>query len=84
MTTKKTAISIDEDLFARADSLARELGLSRSKLYARALESFIKEREDLEILAEINEAYETPETPAESKKRKLTKAYMRMLSEGEW
>ena len=84
ITTKKTAISIDEELFSKADSLARELGVSRSKLYARALESFMKEKEDLELLAEINKAYSTPETPAERRQRDLNKSYMRTLAEGEW
>ena len=84
MTTKKTAISIDEELFSKADSLARDLGVSRSRLYARALESFIGQREDAELLAEINEAYSSAETPAERKKRALTKSYRRKLAEGEW
>jgi len=84
VATKKTAISIDEELFSKADSLARELGVSRSRLYARALESFIGRREDAELLAEIDEAYSTAETPAERKKRALTKSYRRKLAEGEW
>lgn len=84
MATRKTAISIDEELFSRADSLARDLRVSRSQLYARALESFLRRREDVEFLAEIDEAYSTPETPAERKKRTLTRSYMRKLVEGEW
>jgi metal-responsive CopG/Arc/MetJ family transcriptional regulator len=84
VATKKTAISIDEELFSKADSLARDLGVSRSRLYARALESFLREREDTELLAEIDEAYSISETPAERKKRDLTKSYRRMLAEGDW
>jgi len=84
MSTRKTAISIDEELFSKADSLARDLGVSRSQLYARALESFMRQREDLVLLAEIDEAYFTPEAPAERKKRVHTKSYMRKLAEGEW
>jgi metal-responsive CopG/Arc/MetJ family transcriptional regulator len=84
MPTKKTAVSIDEELFSKADSLARDLGVSRSGLYARALETFIGQRENAELLAEINEAYSTAETPAERKKRALTKSYRGKLAEGEW
>lgn len=84
MATRKTAVSIEEELFARADLLARDLGVSRSRLYARALESFIRRREDAELLAEIDEAYSTPDTPAERRKRQLTKSYRGKLAEGEW
>ncbi len=84
MATRKTAVSIDEELFSRADSLARDLGVTRSGLYARALEAFIVQKENAELLAEINEAYSAAETPAERKKRALTKSYRRKLAEGEW
>ena len=84
MTTRKTAISIDEELFSKADSLARDLGVSRSQLYARALESSLRQREDVELLAEIDKAFSAPETAAERKKRALTKSYMSRLAEGEW
>ena len=84
MPSRKTAISIDEELFSKADSLARDLGVSRSRLYAKALDSFMRQRDNLQLLAEIDEAYSTPETPAERKKRALTKSYTRKLSEGEW
>ncbi|HEY5526737.1 MAG TPA: hypothetical protein VIK02_04065 [Candidatus Anoxymicrobiaceae bacterium] len=84
MPTRKTSISIDEDLFSKADALAREFGVSRSQLYAKALESFMSQRDNLQLLAEIDEAYSTPETPAERKKRALTKTYSRRLSDGEW
>lgn len=37
----KTAISLPDELFREAESLASRLGLSRSGLYAAALEEFI-------------------------------------------
>jgi metal-responsive CopG/Arc/MetJ family transcriptional regulator len=39
----KTAISIPDALFSRADRLARRLALSRSELYARAVEAYLAE-----------------------------------------
>ncbi|HEY5527705.1 MAG TPA: hypothetical protein VIK02_08995 [Candidatus Anoxymicrobiaceae bacterium] len=84
MASRKTAVSIDEELFAKADAFAHDIGVSRSQLFARALESFMREQEDVALLAEINEAYSTPETPAERKRRKLTRNYMRNVAEGEW
>ena len=37
----KTAISLPDHLFDKADGLARSLGLSRSELYRRALEEYL-------------------------------------------
>lgn len=39
----KTAISIPDALFSRADRLAERLALSRSELYARAVEAYLAE-----------------------------------------
>jgi metal-responsive CopG/Arc/MetJ family transcriptional regulator len=38
----KTAVSLPDSLFEAADGLARELGLSRSELFARALAGFLQ------------------------------------------
>lgn len=37
----KTAVSIPDDLFDRAEGLARRTGCSRSQLYARALDAYL-------------------------------------------
>ena len=37
----KTAISIPDDVFADAESLARELKQSRSQLYSRAVREYV-------------------------------------------
>lgn len=37
----KTAVSIPDDVFERAEELARSMGTSRSALYARALADYI-------------------------------------------
>ncbi len=41
----KTAISIPDELFERADALAARLGKSRSELYREALTDFVAQRE---------------------------------------
>lgn len=44
----KTAISIPDELFRRADKLARRLGKSRSRLYQDALAAYlVRDSEDL-------------------------------------
>ena len=39
----KTAISIPDPLFRKADALAKHLEISRSELYSRAVEEFLSE-----------------------------------------
>ena len=41
----KTAISLPDELFAKAESTARRLGLARSQLFARAVEEFIRKHD---------------------------------------
>lgn len=41
----KTAISIPDHLFERAESVARQLDVSRSELYATALRTFLEQHE---------------------------------------
>jgi metal-responsive CopG/Arc/MetJ family transcriptional regulator len=53
----KTAVSIPDALFEAADRVARRLGLSRSELYARALERFLAEEPDDAITARLDELY---------------------------
>lgn len=53
----KTAVSIPDALFRAADRLARRLGLSRSELYAHALERFVDEGSAAEITARLDEVY---------------------------
>jgi metal-responsive CopG/Arc/MetJ family transcriptional regulator len=50
----KTAVSIPDPIFETADQLAKELGISRSELYARALEDLIRNRQREHITASIN------------------------------
>ena len=63
----KTAISIQEDLFQEVNKTARELDISRSKLFVRAVRDFIKKQESQKLLAQINEAFSDYPDPAERK-----------------
>jgi metal-responsive CopG/Arc/MetJ family transcriptional regulator len=53
----KTAVSIPNALFEAADRAARRLGLSRSELYARALERFLRDEPDEAVKARLDEIY---------------------------
>jgi predicted transcriptional regulator len=41
----KTAVSIPDELFEKADALARRLGKSRSEVYREALADYVARRE---------------------------------------
>ncbi|MBA4114948.1 MAG: ribbon-helix-helix protein, CopG family [Rubrobacter sp.] len=57
MAHVKTAISLDESLFQEAEEWAGKLGVSRSQLFARAVEEYVRRRENEELLAKLNEAH---------------------------
>jgi len=50
MATIKTAISLEDALFRQAEGLARRMKVSRSRLFATALEEFIERRRNQELL----------------------------------
>ena len=80
----KTAISLNKSLFAQADLLARKLKVSRSKLFVIALEDFIREQENRDLLEKINAVY--GEEPGEEEKlyRRAARKSHRRLVEGQW
>ena len=51
----KTAISIPDRLFAEGEELAERLSLSRSALYRRALEAYLRMFREDELIRRINE-----------------------------
>ena len=53
----KTAISLEEDLFDKANKLADEMKVSRSRLFSIALEDYLKRRENQTLLERLNQAY---------------------------
>ena len=57
MANVKTAISLDEVLLHRADFLADELKISRSRLFALALERFSREHDRREMQERLNQVY---------------------------
>ena len=53
----KTAISLPDSVFKEAESLAQQLGLSRSELYTKALQTYLKKHNRDQILLKLNEVY---------------------------
>lgn len=53
----KTAISLPDSVFQQAEALAQELGLSRSELYTKALQAYLKRYNRDQILLKLNQVY---------------------------
>jgi metal-responsive CopG/Arc/MetJ family transcriptional regulator len=57
----KTAVSIPDATFERAERRARELGVSRSELYSKAVQRMLDAHEHEQITEQIDRALETAE-----------------------
>jgi metal-responsive CopG/Arc/MetJ family transcriptional regulator len=53
----KTAISIPDKTFNSADRLAKKMKMSRSQLYARAVEEFVTEHARLNVREKLDQVY---------------------------
>ena len=53
----KTAISIPDKVFDSADVLARKLKISRSQLYAKAIEEFVTEHARAGVRETLDQVY---------------------------
>jgi metal-responsive CopG/Arc/MetJ family transcriptional regulator len=53
----KTAISLPDPVFEEAESLAQQLGLSRSQLYTKALQAYLRKYNRDRILEKLNQVY---------------------------
>lgn len=53
----KTAVSLPDGLFRRAEAAARKMRVSRSQLYATAIAEFLQRTRDESITARLNEVY---------------------------
>ncbi|MCL2293576.1 MAG: ChpI protein [Spirochaetes bacterium] len=54
----KTAISLSDTLFQKAEQTANHMGISRSQLFARALEEYISKHNGEMVTQKLNEVYE--------------------------
>jgi predicted transcriptional regulator len=55
----KTAISIPNDVFARAEELAERLDMSRSQLYTQAVREFLERWSEKSIREALDAVYAT-------------------------
>jgi len=77
----KTAISLPDDLFRRAEATARRLRVSRSALYASAIADYVNARQEESITARLNQLYS--QRPAKVDSR-LHRAQMKSVTQERW
>jgi len=77
----KTAISLPDDLFRRADELARRLGIPRSQLYARALSEFLDAHGPAQVTAALNDVYADAESVLDTE---IAAAQTAAVGEADW
>lgn len=84
MSSVKTAISLQRSLLDQVDALAQELDISRSRVFALAVEEFIQRHRNLELLEAINDAYDNSPNPEERTLYEKTRKKHRRMVEGQW
>ena len=81
----KTAISLDEELLIKVNRLSNDLHVSRSKVFAMAVQDYLKKQENQSLLAQLNEAYE--DFPSEEE-REISKSmqikHNKMVEQESW
>ena len=84
MASVKTAISIQKSLFEKVDNLAREMNVSRSRVFAMAVEEFLQRYQNQQLLAEINRAYEDAPIQHEKEYLEHMRQQQRRVVVDEW
>ncbi len=77
----KVAISIPDDLFDSAETLARRLGVARSRLYATALADYVARHASRKVTARLDAVYAAEESRLD---RPLRRAQARSLPRDSW
>ena len=67
----KTAISLPDSVFEEAESLAQQLGVSRSELYTKALETYLQKYNRERIESRLNEVYSQESSQLDSALAKM-------------
>ena len=80
----KTGISIERELFKKAEETAAKLNVSRSKLFQLALENYIRQFENYALLESLNISYSGNISEEEHDFQKLMKTYIKNHLEDRW
>jgi len=84
MANVKTAISLQKSLFEQVEALADEMKVPRSRVFALAVEDFVRRHQNRHLLERINAAYKDAPDPAEQLLLRHRRRHHRKIIEGEW
>ncbi len=77
----KTAISIPDPVFEEADKLAKRMHVSRSKLYASAIQAYVEAHRANDITEALNRVYSKEDSSLDPV---LAALQARALSRDDW
>jgi metal-responsive CopG/Arc/MetJ family transcriptional regulator len=77
----KIAVSIRDELFDSAETLGKRLGLSRSRLYATALEDFVAKHQAMKVTERLDSVYASQDSHLDRATRGLQ---ARSLNKNPW
>lgn len=77
----KTAISLPDDLFEAANTLARKLGMTRSGLFASAVADYVARHRTSRVTERLDAVYATEDSRLEDA---MKNAQDRTLRRSEW
>lgn len=79
MAIVKTAISLDQELFAQVEELAASLKVSRSRVFALAAKDYLRRQENQRLLEKINAAYDdTPDLEEDKHLKAARKSFLKV------
>jgi metal-responsive CopG/Arc/MetJ family transcriptional regulator len=53
----KVAVSVPDPVFQAAERVSRRMRISRSRLYATAVEAFVRQHSDEDVTEQLNKVY---------------------------
>jgi metal-responsive CopG/Arc/MetJ family transcriptional regulator len=77
----KTAISIPDALFKAAEDAAKRLAISRSELYVRAVEEYLRTHSDADVTTRLNVVYASQSSDVDPA---IYDAAVRSVGSDEW
>ncbi|MCD6262487.1 MAG: CopG family transcriptional regulator [Deltaproteobacteria bacterium] len=80
----KTAISLEEELFNKVKKLAKEMNLSRSKLFSLAVKDFLQKQENKKILAQLNSAYSDSQNEEDAVSKGMHRKQREIVGRESW
>ena len=77
----KSTVTLPDELFHMAEATAKRLGVSRSRLYSRAVAEFMRRAQSDKVTARLNDVYSKRRTSLDPA---LRRAQAKMLHNDSW